>query len=110
MNKKQEFLEILTDPDAHYLRQGVAKFKEVLHEQMFDYKAEFLQAGKSVRRHLAYKYCITVRTDDQDALDDLDKHFTLCFANSLGLVAIKPMQFSDTFERRYFIVKDFRRG
>lgn len=106
MNKKQEFLDILTDPDKHYLRTGVAQFKEILSDKMFDYHATFRNADPSQRS----AYVIRVTTDDQDALDELDKHFVLCFANVMNLVSIKPMQFSSDFERSYIIRKDWRRG
>ena len=107
MNEKQLFLDLLTDPDKHYLRTGVAKFKDILHDKMFDYKAEFKSSDLYRSR---FRYVITVTTDDQDALDDLDKYFVLCFTQVMHLVAIKPMQFSSDFERNYIIRKDFRRG
>ena len=102
----QEFLDILTDPDKHYLREGNTQFKGILCDKMFDYKAEFTTSQFTKK----FRYCIEVTADDQDSLDDLDKYFILCFANVMQLVDIVPIQFSDQFMRRYFIRKDFRRG
>ena len=99
----QKFLDILKDPEGTYLREGVQKFKTIMIEQLFDYTAEFVGRNKDV-------YRITTETDDQDAIDDLDKYFTLCFANVLHLVSITPKQFVDTYERQYFIYKMKRRG
>ena len=104
----QEFLSILEDPDAHYLREGVKEFKQILFDHLFDYMAEYVDVGfgRSKRNVLL----ITVKTDDQDALDEMDKYFTLCFSQVMHRAFIKKRQYSDTFERQYILQKTKDRG
>lgn len=108
MNKKQRFLEILKDPDALYLREGVKEFKQILVDHLFDYTAEYVKRGYGQSRREVLQ--ITVRTDDRDALDDMDKYFTLCFSQVMHRVFIQKSQQSDTSGRLYILHKARDRG
>ena len=109
MNKKQRFLETLKDPEGLYLREGVRAFKDIIYKKMFNYTAEYVPRFP-MRPQSEKVYVITVQTDDQDALQDLDKDFVLCFANVMHRAWIQPMQHSDTFERRFILNKHKERG
>lgn len=109
MNKKERFLEVLKDPEGLYLREGVREFKSIIHKKMFNYTAEYT-ARFPFRPSSEKVLVITVQTDDQDALEDLDKDFVLCFANVMHRAWIKPMQHSDTFERKFILNKHKERG
>ena len=97
MNEKQEFLEILENPTRFYMRKGLKQFKQILLDRQFNYEAKYGPVNNVL--------FITVETDDQDALDDLDKDFTLCFSQTMQHVWIKNRQHGDSFSRRYILHK-----